>query len=440
SWFGSGVQKPHCCRSPEPLLIQVSKVLRAMIVVAALFSGEDGQVADDDDRPLTESLGNFSERAVPFTATTWSCVAVLFLFLVAHELHAVRAKPLLAGTQKANTLVFQISSLIFFFSGYLMESLLLPISLDFAKSMGQSATMSGFFISASLIACLLGIAVGKRLVSESSWDQNRARTFIIGAQAASSLVLLVQAVVSNATVGCTFETKRAAFWLIIGLAEIYTFIATLPLMPLMVMWSKFTPNSDKSFWMIWTQCARNGGFLIGPGVFAVLSVLVGQSRPVAPVSLLAWVFLLQCVIVLLATIFIAMALPVAVPPTEEAQEEELDSDEASPGVDQLHTKQREQVVKGMVRYAFERQYQAASIEVSTVMLLEASYAWSIETSGAAITVVSLTSLLLAAFSAMLMSRRLVSESVLFFAANLIALLGVVFLFDFGTGAAGLLLA
>eukprot|EP00437_Effrenium_voratum_P022012 CAMPEP_0181401130 /NCGR_PEP_ID=MMETSP1110-20121109/2488_1 /TAXON_ID=174948 /ORGANISM="Symbiodinium sp., Strain CCMP421" /LENGTH=235 /DNA_ID=CAMNT_0023523283 /DNA_START=680 /DNA_END=1387 /DNA_ORIENTATION=- len=135
-----------------------------------------------------------------------------------------------------------------------------------------------------------------------------------------------------------------------------------------------------------------------------------------------------------------MALPVAVPPTEEAQEEELDSDEASPGVDQLHTKQREQVVKGMVRYAFERQYQAASIEVSTVMLLEASYAWSIETSGAAITVVSLTSLLLAAFSAMLMSRRLVSESVLFFAANLIALLGVVFLFDFGTGAAGLLLA
>ena len=94
----------------------------------------------------------------------------------------------------------------------------------------------------------------------------------------------------------------------------------------------------------------------------------------------------------------------------------------------------------MIQYGFERQYQAASIEVSTIMLLEVSYGWSIESCGAVFTVVSSTSLFFAAISAMLMSRKLLSESVVFAGSNLISLVGVIFLFDFGTGAAGLLFA
>lgn len=47
--------------------------------------------------------------------------------------------------------------------------------------------------------------------------------------------------------------------------------------------------------MILTQCARQGGLLAGPAVFALVSVIVKQGQPVAPASLLAWVIFAQVV-------------------------------------------------------------------------------------------------------------------------------------------------
>ncbi|CAJ1350434.1 unnamed protein product [Effrenium voratum] len=404
-------------------------------MIVALLTGANQELAEDG--PLTADLNDFSDRVVPFTASTWSCMICLFLVLLAHEIQAARNKPLLTNPQYANTMSFQVTTLAFFFHWYLMEALMLTISLDFAKSMGQSAAMSGFFISVSLVAVLLALAVSKRMVSESNWDQASARTLILGAQVASYVVLLLQAVVTNSAAGCSVATKQALFWLLIGLGQISSFIGALPLVPLMVMWSKFTPHSEKSFWMICTQCARNGGFLVGPGIFAIISLRVKQGEPVAPESLMAWVYLSQSMIMQLASILLAMALPKVLPPIKEEDEPE---EQTEPGVEELDTQQRQEVVTNMIQYGFERQYQAASIEVSTIMLLEVSYGWSIESCGAVFTVVSSTSLFFAAISAMLMSRKLLSESVVFAGSNLISLVGVIFLFDFGTGAAGLLFA
>ena len=113
--------------------------------------------------PLTKDITaeSFSERLVPFTLTTWLCLLFLYLIFFAHEMYAARVKPLWANEQKASSLMFQSSVLFYWFYWYVNEAMLLPVTLDFAVSMGQSATMSGFFISSSLIALILGLFMGR---------------------------------------------------------------------------------------------------------------------------------------------------------------------------------------------------------------------------------------------------------------------------------------
>ncbi|CAK9090792.1 unnamed protein product [Durusdinium trenchii] len=72
--------------------------------------------------------------------------------------------------------------------------------------------------------------------------------------------------------------------------------------------------------------------------------------------------------------------------------------------------------------------------------VEVSYGWSVELSGTIFTVVSLSSLAFSGLASAVISRQVLTESTVFLACNVVALAGVIFLFDFGTGAFGLLLA
>ena len=112
--------------------------------------------------PLTKDMTaeSFSDRLVPFTLTTWLFLLFLCLIFFAHETYAARVKPLLANEEKSSTVLFQSSLLFYWFYGYVNEAMLMPVTLDFAASMGQSATMSGFFISCSLVASILGVVMG----------------------------------------------------------------------------------------------------------------------------------------------------------------------------------------------------------------------------------------------------------------------------------------
>ena len=132
--------------------------------------------------PLTRDItaDSFSDRSVPFTWITWLLLALFYLIFLAHEVYAIRgASPLLASKAKANTLIFQASLLFYWFYAYVNEAMLIPVTLDFAASMGHNATMSGFFISCSLLASILGVSLGKYVVSEDNWDQRRARRFVV---------------------------------------------------------------------------------------------------------------------------------------------------------------------------------------------------------------------------------------------------------------------
>eukprot|EP00913_Durusdinium_trenchii_P000181 g164.t1 len=122
--------------------------------------------------------------------------------------------------------------------------MLLPVTLDFAASMGQSATMSGFFIGSSLIASILGVFMGKRVVNEEFWDQRLARALILWSNLLASLFMLLEAVVSNWAVHWSLPSKRAVFWVMMLLSQVAAFCLSLPQVPLLVMWGKFTPKSE----------------------------------------------------------------------------------------------------------------------------------------------------------------------------------------------------
>ncbi|CAK9053240.1 unnamed protein product [Durusdinium trenchii] len=349
----------------------------------------------------------------------------------------------LLTTRRPTPFHFSARCCFFWFYWYVNQSLVLPVTLDFAASMGQSATMSGFFVSSPLATSIAGLQVGKMIIGENAWDQASARRLIIWAPLVSVMLTAIEAAVSNSVVHFDLPAKRASFWVILALSNLAAFIVALPYVPLMVMWAKFTPKREMTFWMIMAQCSRQSGFLVGPAVFALLSQLVGRGKPIAPASALAWVLVAQVIIGYCSVMLHSMALPAQLPDDVERMEEDsspgsLDGVEDS--VDSLDILEREQVVASMIWYSFERSFVTAAIEVSTIMLLEVSYGWPSERCGLVFTVVSSTSLLLTWLSSMVMSRNSVPESTVFMVCKLTSLVGVIFLFDFGIGPAGLLLA
>ena len=160
--------------------------------------------------PLTKNLTaeSFSDRQVSFTLTTWLAVGFVYVVFLVHELYANRVQPVLVS-HRGNSLRFQSALLFRWFSNFLNDAMLLPITLDFATSMGQTASMSGFFISCSLFASVLGVVMGQWIVNESAWDQQRARALILWSPVLYTVVLLLEAALSNGAAQLSVSSKQA---------------------------------------------------------------------------------------------------------------------------------------------------------------------------------------------------------------------------------------
>mmetsp|Transcript_15962 Transcript_15962/g.27147 ORF Transcript_15962/g.27147 Transcript_15962/m.27147 type:complete len:551 (+) Transcript_15962:65-1717(+) len=390
------------------------------------------------DGPLTSHLTpeSFSSRVVEFDAPVLICIATLYATLCAHEIYAVYRKPLLADHTQANSIWMQMVFLLSWFNAFFIASMSVPVSLDFCLQLGQSATMSGFYLSCSVFGTIVGIIIGKVMTSEADFNPRRIRRIFILSNLASALCTMSTALVMNHAVKHSLAQRHIIFWVVIGLMQVTSVVASIPTVPMLVCQARITPNSEKTFWMIMAQCARGFGLLLGPGFFAMVAFAVKRGHDVSPTSLLAWVNCCFMLMGLFMMNYASMVFPTELVPLPE----EPISPEAKVCLTQLPSTQRERIVKNMVIYSIERPFSIAAIEVGTIMLLEVSYGWSTELCGTAFTVVAAASLVFSAICSILMSRNIVAESTIFFAANVVGLFGVLFLFDFGTGAAGLLIA
>ena len=96
----------------------------------------------------------------------------------------------------------------------------------------------------------------------------------------------------------------------------------------------------------------------------------------------------------------------------------------------LPPESRQEMVRNIIIYSYERPFTVAAIEVSTMMLLEVQYGWSKESCGASFMTVGAATMATTIISTVVVSRKWIRESWLFLGSTLISLFGIVLLFDF----------
>ena len=131
--------------------------------------------------PLTEELNakGFSDFTVPISPSVIMMMVAFIALLIAHEAFvAVGMKPLMANHQKPNSLPMQCAFALNWLIMMVSLSMLVPVSLDYALAMNQSATASGVFLSGPTVFALLGTVLGRPLTSEVHWDQVYARNWV----------------------------------------------------------------------------------------------------------------------------------------------------------------------------------------------------------------------------------------------------------------------
>eukprot|EP00439_Symbiodinium_sp_Y106_P051355 s1451_g6.t2 len=389
-------------------------------------------------------------------------ILVFFGLALMHELFVgAGGKPLLARRDGSNSTLLQLGFLIGWFVPFVTKSLSIPISLDYALAMGESATASGVMVGTMPVGAFIGTWAGKRLTDEQKWDQRHARKVYVCCYGLNCACLPAIALLIQACVGWNTEAKRMVFWLVVFLTFVANVLGGMIMIPWCTMWNLVTPHGDKTFWSMLAQSSKNFGLIAGPIYFAMLSRFVrGSASEVSPISMMSWVYIGMFFVQATELATIAAILPTQIQDasrqeTEDkcnAQDVAQEAPDASPQKSEdkcnaqdvqpesLREDSREQIVWNMVYYAYERCFSVSAIEVATMMLLEVSYGWSPELSGASFMVIASGSLFMTGCSALLISRKLVNEPFVFLMMASLGACGAILFFDFHLPAPSLLLA
>jgi len=406
------------------------------------FSITEAKASASAERPVVSASwklvdrSHFGTRIVHFPSWVYAGIAGFFVMVFLHEVYVSRGGvPICQPTNPEKSIACQLMNLWSSASPFVAMSMQVPISLDFALSLRQSATSSGFFLSCGVITGVFAMVAGKRLVDEENWDQFRVRRVLV-------IVPLIAAVFSFASAIFINETASSdrvymIWWVMIGLSCAGSFVAPLSVIPGMIFWTKITKSKNRTFWMILTQCARNLGMVVGPGLFALLRVFVtGGGERVSPRSMMGWVNLLLLVFSLISAAFGAFVMPARnsdYPPNSEDQDEEDPEDLVMISDAQLEAMgepEREQVVWNMIWYAFERPFTLAAVEVSTIMMLEIYYGWDPYITGIYFTAVCSLGIIMSMFTTVALVKGWLTESYVFLASAASSILGCLLLLEF----------
>ena len=409
------------------------------------------------------------------TIGTGVMVGILAFFGLAlmHELFVgAGGKPLLARRDGSNSTLLQLGFLIGWFVPFVTKSLTIPISLDYALAMGESATASGVMVGIMPVGALIGTWAGKRCTDEQKWDQRQARKVYVCCYGLNCACLPAIALLIQACAEWNMEAKRMVFWLVVFLYLVANVLGGMIMIPWCTMWNLVTPHEDKTFWSMLAQSSKNFGLIAGPIYFAMLSRFVRGSRSaseVSPISMMSWVYIGMFVVQATELATISAIIPTQIqeasPQETEDESNAEDVEQEAPGAssetsetseastepegkrnvreikpESLKEDSREQIVWNMVYYAYERCFSVSAIEVATMMLLEVSYGWNPEFSGASFVVIALGSLFMTGSSALLIRRKLVNEPFVFLMMASLGACGAILFFDFHLAAPSLLVA
>lgn len=378
---------------------------------------------------------HFSHVAVPFSTNMVVPALLCVCFLLLHERRVeAGAKPLLANHSRNSTVLLQTAFLGFWLVPFLIDSMFIPLSLDYALAMGESATASGVFLGTAAAGSTVGIIIGRGFTNETDWNQRYARKIFLYMYGLSLMAMPVIAIGIQASVDWSSGAKKKVFWFVVVMNFCTTCVGSIPVVAWSTMWNIVTPQSEKTFWMMLTQSARNAGFILGPLYLAGLSRVVRKVRDVhavSPISMMSWAFMGSFFIQFVELVAYALIIPTHLQPADDAEEVEVLSEQEASDVhpEKLPAAAREQMVWEVVFYCYERTFSTGAIEVATIMLLEVSYGWPPELSGVSFVVIAAGSLLLTGVSAMVLSKKLMTESNIFLIMTCLGFAGSIMLFE-----------
>jgi len=275
---------------------------------------------------------------------------------------------------------------------------------------------------------------GKRLVDEENWNQFYVRRLLIVIPLIAMALSFASAIFINETSGS--EQVYLIWWVMIGFTVAGSFIGPLSVIPGIIFWTKITKSKNRTFWMILTQCARNLGLVVGPGLFAVLRTAVtGGGDRVCPRSMMGWVNLTLLVFSLISASFGAFVMPARMPdyPLNLEEDDEDDPDElvmaSDAHLEAMPEPERERVVWNMIWYAFERPFTLAAVEVSTLMMLEVYYGWDPYMTGICFTAVCSLGIVMSIGTTVALVKGWVIESHVFIISAASSIIGCLFLVE-----------
>ena len=174
------------------------------------FSITEAKASASAERPVVSASwklvdrSHFGTRIVHFPSWVYAGIAGFFVMVFLHEVYVSRGGvPICQPTNPEKSIACQLMNLWSSASPFVAMSMQVPISLDFALSLRQSATSSGFFLSCGVITGVFPMVAGKRLVDEENWDQFRVRRVLV-------IVPLIAAVFSFASAIFINETLSSA--------------------------------------------------------------------------------------------------------------------------------------------------------------------------------------------------------------------------------------
>ena len=322
-----------------------------------------------------------------------------------------------------------------------MNAMMVPLSLDLAFSLGQSATASGLFVGAQLVAGIVGTLLGRLLVNELEWAQFFVRRVLIFIFWFLSFAALANACFYNWT--AQSSQVNLIWWIAIGYNSMLNLIAAIPGVMCVVLWTKVTHPGNRTMWTFIGQCSRNAGMTIGPLAFLLVSrMVVRGGEPVNPRSMMAWVCIFSAVLNLMSLTIAVFGIPTELPHAlPEALSEEGSfqlSGEARP--EDLDDSGRQTVYWKIVLYFCERPLTLAAIEVSTTMMLELLYGWDAYHSGFCFTIMCPAGIVLAIVLKSLINAGIVREPNVYFGSMVVSVLGCALLFDEGNAGPTTLIA
>ena len=270
---------------------------------------------------------HFSHVAVPFSTNMVVPALLCVCFLLLHERRVeAGAKPLLANHSRNSTVLLQTAFLGFWLVPFLIDSMFIPLSLDYALAMGESATASGVFLGTAAAGSTVGIIIGRGFTNETDWNQRYARKIFLYMYGLSLMAMPVIAIGIQASVDWSSGAKKKVFWFVVVMNFCTTCVGSIPVVAWSTMWNIVTPQSEKTFWMMLTQSARNAGFILGPLYLAGLSRVVRKVRDVhavSPISMMSWAFMGSFFIQFVELVAYALIIPTHLQPADDAEEVEL---------------------------------------------------------------------------------------------------------------------